>query len=159
MQHADNDAGWRLGRRDSGLNLHPKTQTARVRVRCFVVTVRVRVMIRVRCFGVTIRIGVSVGSFLDCVPVSQGQYEGGGLGLCGCDVCVPVSQGQFLFHGSDEGVLGRIGVFLGGNLQQEAQCGHVVRLGTRLGLGSGLGLGVGLGLGSRLRLRLGSDGV
>ena len=29
VQHADSDAGWRLGRRDSGLNLDPKTQTHR----------------------------------------------------------------------------------------------------------------------------------
>ena len=27
VQHADRDAGWRLGRRDSVLNLDPKTQT------------------------------------------------------------------------------------------------------------------------------------
>ena len=27
MQHADGDAGWRLGRHDSGLNLDTKTQT------------------------------------------------------------------------------------------------------------------------------------
>ena len=29
VQHADSDAGWRLGRRDLGLNLDPKTQTHR----------------------------------------------------------------------------------------------------------------------------------
>ena len=41
VRHADSDAGWRLGRRDSGLNVDPKTQThrgAHLRVR-----VRVRV--------------------------------------------------------------------------------------------------------------------
>ena len=27
VQHADSDAGWGPGRRDSGLNLDPKTQT------------------------------------------------------------------------------------------------------------------------------------
>ena len=27
VQHVDSNAGWRLGRRDSGLNLDPKTQT------------------------------------------------------------------------------------------------------------------------------------
>ena len=26
VQHAESDAGWRLGRRNSGLNLDPKTQ-------------------------------------------------------------------------------------------------------------------------------------
>ena len=40
MQHANGDAGWRLGRRNSGLNLDPKTQTVRVRV-----MVRVRAMV------------------------------------------------------------------------------------------------------------------
>ena len=41
VQHADSDAGWRFGRRDSGLNPDPKTQAhwyahsggARVRAR------------------------------------------------------------------------------------------------------------------------------
>ena len=31
VQHAASDAGWRLGRRDSGLKLVPKTQTHNVR--------------------------------------------------------------------------------------------------------------------------------
>ena len=29
MQHSDRDAGWRMGRGDSGLNLDPTTQTHR----------------------------------------------------------------------------------------------------------------------------------
>ena len=37
VQHADSDAGCRLRRRDSGLNLDPKTLDFRVRVRVGVV--------------------------------------------------------------------------------------------------------------------------
>ena len=51
VQHADSDAGWRLGRRDLGLNLVPKTQTHR----CAhlsdcdsALALRVRVRVRVR---------------------------------------------------------------------------------------------------------------
>ena len=39
VQHADSDAGWRLGRRDLGLNLDPEIHVVRVRVR-----VRVRML-------------------------------------------------------------------------------------------------------------------
>ena len=43
-QHADSDAGWRLGRHDSGLNLDPTTHTG---LRTLLSDVRRRVRVRV----------------------------------------------------------------------------------------------------------------
>ena len=65
MQHADSDVG--VGRRDSGLNLDPKTQT-HIRVRSFVdVHVGFRVRIPYSCFVTEALVALNESSFFQHV--------------------------------------------------------------------------------------------
>ena len=62
MQHADGDAGWRMGCHVSGLDLDPKTQTHRC-AHSMSEWVRVRVKVNVRLgLRVRVRPGFNSGS-------------------------------------------------------------------------------------------------